>query len=84
MFGQEPNPPVDFLLGRIPKKASGTISDWMWEHQKHLQTAFAGIREHTETAASFLKEWHDETLSEGQLDYLHDCSVRSRNKIQDV
>ncbi|KAL2102145.1 hypothetical protein ACEWY4_001313 [Coilia grayii] len=45
MFGQEPQLPVDFLLGRVPPPVQGRVCDWIQEHQTRLQVAFDGARE---------------------------------------
>lgn len=89
MFGQEPNLPVDFLLGRVPPPTAGTVVDWMEEHRERLQVAFDGAREKIQAAAQSRKERHDQKgyshhLKEGQLVYRKDYSNRGRNKIQDV
>lgn len=89
MFGQEPNLPVDFLLGRVTEPAPGTVMDWIEEHQERLQVAFDGARERIRGAARLRKERHDQKscsspLEVGQLVYLKNCGIRGRNKIQDV
>uniref|UniRef100_A0A8C2G9Y2 Integrase catalytic domain-containing protein n=1 Tax=Cyprinus carpio TaxID=7962 RepID=A0A8C2G9Y2_CYPCA len=89
MFGQEPNLPVDFLLGRVPQPTAGTIMDWMEEHRERLQVAFDGAQERIQVAARLRKERHDRKgyschLKEGQLVYRRDFSNRGRNKMQDV
>ncbi len=88
MFGQEPNLPVDFLLGRVSQPTAGTVMDWMEEHCERLQVAFDGARERIQAAARLRKERHDQNgyschLKEGQLVYRRDYSNRGRNKIQD-
>lgn len=89
MFGQEPNLPVDFLLGRVSQPTTGTVMDWMEEHRERLQVAFDGARERIHAAARLRKERHDQKgyscyLKEGQFVYRRDHSHRGRNKIQDV
>ncbi|KAJ8404637.1 hypothetical protein AAFF_G00335000 [Aldrovandia affinis] len=74
MFGQEPQLPIDFLLGRVGEPTEGRVQ----EHQRRLQTAFDGARVRLKVAAECRKERQD------QLVYLRDHSVRSRNKIQDL
>uniref|UniRef100_A0A3B1KH50 Gypsy retrotransposon integrase-like protein 1 n=1 Tax=Astyanax mexicanus TaxID=7994 RepID=A0A3B1KH50_ASTMX len=88
MFGQEPQLPVDFLLGRVPEPVAGTVNDWILEHQTQLQIAFEGARDRMAVAASHRKERHDQqvkdvTLKEGQLVYLRNYGVRGRHKMQD-
>lgn len=80
MLGQEPNLPVDFLLGRIPAYALEAISDWMQEHQARLRTDFEGAREHIEMAARLRKERHVQKvtnipIAEGQVVYFHSVSI---------
>ncbi|KAL2088039.1 hypothetical protein ACEWY4_016867 [Coilia grayii] len=89
MFGQEPNLPVDFLLGRVPASASEPVNDWLVEHQARLQTAFDGARERIEMAARLRKERHDrdvrgEAVAEGEVVHLRNTGIRGRNKIQDA
>lgn len=89
MFGQEPNLPVDFLLGRVPQLKAGTVMDWMEEHWERLQVVFDGAQERIQAAARLRKERHDRKgyschLKEGQLVYRRDFSNRGRNKIQDA
>lgn len=89
MFGQEPQLPVDFLLGRVQEPEGGRTSDWIQEHQRRLEVAFYGARERLHAAALRRKERHDQKgqsdpLEVGQLVYIKDHSVRGRNKIQDA
>lgn len=89
MFGQEPQLPVDFLLGKIQEPIGGTIGDWLQEHQMRLQTAFDGAKERIQAAARLRKERHDQhvaggNLTEGEMVYLKDNSARGRVKIQDI
>lgn len=88
-FGQEPQLPIDFLLGRVPEPAAGGIHSWVVEHRRRLQVAFEGARERLKAAADRQKTHHDRyvrdlPLSEGQLVYLRDHVVRGRHKIQDL
>ncbi|KAJ8414969.1 hypothetical protein AAFF_G00024920 [Aldrovandia affinis] len=75
MFGQEPQLPVDFLLGRIQEPNGGTVNDWLREHQMRLQTAFDGATERIQAAARLRKERNDQhvtggSLTEGEVVYL--------------
>ena len=45
MFAQEPQLPIDFLLGRVKEPAPGRVDDWIEEHQRRLQIAYEGARE---------------------------------------
>ncbi|KAL6473508.1 hypothetical protein MHYP_G00170690 [Metynnis hypsauchen] len=89
MFGQEPQLPIDFLLGRVETVEGGGICDWVQEHQRRLQVAFEGARERLQAAAQRRKGRHDQfvkpnPLDVGQLVYLRDYLVRGRNKIRDA
>lgn len=89
MFGQDPQLPVDFLLGRVRESEAGTVHDWVREHEARLQVAFEGARERLASAAARRKDYHDKRvkempLSEGQRVYLRNVGVRGRNKIQDL
>uniref|UniRef100_A0A8C2HMT4 Gypsy retrotransposon integrase-like protein 1 n=1 Tax=Cyprinus carpio TaxID=7962 RepID=A0A8C2HMT4_CYPCA len=89
MFGQEPQLPIDFLLGRVPEPAAGSVHSWVVEHRRRLQVAFEGARERLKAAADRQKRQHDQhvrdlPLAEGQLVYLRDKVVRGRHKIQDL
>lgn len=74
MFGQEPKLHIDFLLGRVESPVSGSIHEWVQEHQARLQVAFEGAREGLKHAADWRKRIHDQQvrdlpLQEGQLVY---------------
>lgn len=89
MFGQEPQLPVDFLLGRVPEPEGAEISRWIQEHQNRLQVVFNCARERMNMAAQIRKEKHDAkvrdaNLEQHQLVYLQDHSHQGRNKIQDA
>lgn len=89
MFGQEPQLPVDFLLGRVRPPVHGRVCDWIQEHQARLQVAFDGARERLAAAAEYRKDRHDArvktaVLEVGQRVYVRNLGVRGRNKIQDV
>ena len=89
LFGQDPRLPVDFLLGRVHEPASGTVSDWILEHQTRLRLAFEGAQERLATAAARRQEHHNRRvkiapLQEGQLVYVRDHGIRGRQKIQDL
>lgn len=89
MFGQEPQLPVDFLLGRIAEPQGRTVCEWVQEHQRRLEVVFGSVRERLRAAAESRKAKHDlsvtcNPLDVGQKVYLRDHSVRGRNKIQDA
>ncbi|XP_039511286.1 uncharacterized protein LOC120466751 [Pimephales promelas] len=89
MFGQEPRLPIDFLLGRSQEMRSGTVNEWVLEHQTRLLVAFEGAQEHLKVAADRRRKQHDlhvrdAPLGEGQLVYLRDYGARGRHKIQDL
>ncbi|KAL6471740.1 hypothetical protein MHYP_G00203900 [Metynnis hypsauchen] len=88
MFGQQPQLPVDFLLGHVKEPSGGTVSDWIRDHQHRLQVAIDGAKGRLREAARIRKERADgkvtkECLREGQFVYLRDYTHRGRNKIQD-
>uniref|UniRef100_A0A3B3Q5I1 Gypsy retrotransposon integrase-like protein 1 n=1 Tax=Paramormyrops kingsleyae TaxID=1676925 RepID=A0A3B3Q5I1_9TELE len=89
MFGQEPQLPVDFLLGRVQEPEGGRVSEWVQEHQRRMDVAFQGARERMKIAAARRKDRHDQRalvdhLEVGQLVYIRDCTIRGRSKIQDA
>ena len=88
MFGQEPQLPIDFLLGRVEEPAPGRVDDWIEEHQRRLQIAYEEAREKLKGAADRRKGRHDQKaddqgFKEGQLVYRRDHGVRGWNKIHD-
>ena len=88
MFGREARLPVDFLLGRVQDPISGSVNDWVHEHQTRLHLAFDGVRDRLKDAAQRRKERHDRTvrsvpLTEGQLVLLREFGFKGRHKIQD-
>ncbi|XP_062404413.1 uncharacterized protein LOC134094507 [Sardina pilchardus] len=89
MFGQDPQLPVDFLLGRVQEPEQGHVCEWVREHQLRLNVAFQNAAERLQVAASKRKERHDqkiqcEPLTEGQHVYIRDHTIRGRSKIQDA
>lgn len=89
MFGQDPQLPVDFLLGRVQEPRHGHACEWVREHQRRLNLAFHNAKERMQAAASKRKERHDqkiqsEPLAEGQHVYIRDHAMRGRSKIQDA
>lgn len=89
MFGQDPQLPVDFLLGRVRESEAGTVHDWVREHEARLQVAFEGARERLTSTASRRKDYYDkrvkeDPLYEGQQVYLRNMGVKGRHKIQDL
>lgn len=89
MFGQDPQLPVDFLLGRVPEPTAGSTHDWIVEHQTRLRHAFEGATKHLEAMADRRKRHYDEhvrdsPLHEGQLVYLKNVAWTGRHKIQDI
>uniref|UniRef100_A0A8C6TU90 Gypsy retrotransposon integrase-like protein 1 n=1 Tax=Neogobius melanostomus TaxID=47308 RepID=A0A8C6TU90_9GOBI len=59
MFSQDPQLPVDFLLGRVEEPVPGSIQDWIVEHQRRLKHAFEEAKRHLEAAAAHRKACHD-------------------------
>ncbi|KAJ8394949.1 hypothetical protein AAFF_G00040720 [Aldrovandia affinis] len=62
MFGQEPQLPIDFLLGRVGEPTKGRVDHWVQEHQRRLQTAFDGARVRLKVAAERRKERQDQLI----------------------
>lgn len=87
MFGQEPQLPIEFLLGRVQEPVEGPVTTWIQEHQRRLQAAYEGARDRLKAAADKRADRHDahtsEPLKVNQLVYLRDYSIKERNKIQD-
>lgn len=87
MFGQEPQLPIDFLLGRVEELTQGPVHTWVQEHQKRLDVAYKGVSNHTKAAATLRADRQPAPASDPlplhQLVYLRDHSIRGRNKIQD-
>lgn len=89
MFGREPQLPVDFLLGRPPEPASGTVCGWVADHRRRLQVAHESARGCMENAAEKREQQRDrgnysEDLEVNQRVYLRNHAVRGRHKFQDV
>ncbi|KAJ8405812.1 hypothetical protein AAFF_G00312490 [Aldrovandia affinis] len=89
MFGQEPQLPIDFLLGRVgnPPKVGWTTG--FRNTRDDFKLLSMGARVRLKVAAERRKERQDQLvrgvdLKEDQLVYLRDHSVRGRNKIQDL
>ena len=85
---QEPQLPIDSLLGRVEEPAPGRVDDWMEEHQRRLQIAYEGARDKLKGTADRRKGRHDQKagdqgFKEEQLVYRRDHGVRGKNKIQD-
>lgn len=88
MFGQCPNLPIDVLLG-MEEQFSGTVDDWVQEHQRRLQAAHQTARQQMEHAAEARKRYHGPAtrhcaLQVGQLVYRRNHDFKGRHKIQDL
>lgn len=75
MFGQEPQLPVDFLLGQVQEPEYCHVTEWVREHQRRLRVAFQNAKGRLKVAASKRKERHNqgmtnEPLAEGQHVYV--------------
>lgn len=86
MFGQEPQLPVDYLLG---SPGLGQVQDWVVEHQDRLRVVFEGAQEWLLVSADQWKQSHDQRVQDaplpvGQLVYLRDHGARGPHKIQDL
>lgn len=59
MFGQDPQLPVDFLLGRVQEPEKGTVCECIQERQRSMGVVFQGAREWLQVTALRRREWHD-------------------------
>lgn len=90
IFGREPQPPVDFLLGVDKENLSEeTPEEWVRQHQESLRMAHDHVRQQLNAKAEkrnqkYNQQVTDPDLEEGQLVYLRNHQVSGRNKIQDV
>lgn len=87
MFGEEPQLPIDFILGQDNLEPSG--EPWIVQHRENMEQIFNGARARLKAAAAQRARLHDgkvhhDSLQEGQLVYRRSHKVRGRNKIQDV
>ena len=85
-FSREPTLPLDHLLGT----ASNTVecTEWIAEHQEHLEQAFKLASERTDREASWRQTRHnlkgsDTNIPVGARVFLRNC-VQGHNKMQDV
>ncbi|KAJ8377727.1 hypothetical protein AAFF_G00254610 [Aldrovandia affinis] len=88
MFGRSPNLPIDILFG-VEDNFSGTVDDWVQEHQRRLQTAHQTAGQQMEQAAEARKRQHgpatrNSELEVGQLVYRRNHNFKGRHKIQDL
>lgn len=67
MFGQDPQLPMDFLLGRVQEPVAGHPHDWIVEHQSRLRHAFESATRHLEAAAAWRKEHYDKHVRDNPL-----------------
>ena len=86
LFGQEPQLPVDHLLGRTTMSAVGP-TDWVRQHRLRLQDSHARALKHLQEAAAERWKQTDQKatnhpLHVGDLVYLRN-HVLGRSKIQD-
>ena len=86
LFGQEPQLPVDHLLGRTTTSAVGP-TDWVRQHRLHLQASHARALKHLQEAAAERRKQTDQKAADhplhvGDLVYLRN-RVLGRSKIQD-
>lgn len=87
MFGEEPQLPIDFILGQDNLDLTG--EPWIVQHKENLEQVFKGARARLQAAAAQRARFNNEkvncdSLQEGQLVYRRSHKVRGRNKIQDV
>ena len=86
LFGQEPQLPVDHLLGRTTTSAVGP-TDWVRQHRLRLQASHARALKHLQEAAAERRKQTDQKAADhplhvGILVYLR-YRVLGRSKIQD-
>ena len=86
LFGQEPQLPVDYLLGRTAPSAVGP-TDWVRQHRLQLQDAHVRALKHlqqavTERVKQTDQRAADHPLNIGDLVYMKNRVV-GRSKIQD-
>ena len=86
LFGQEPQLPVDRLLGRTTTSAVGP-TDWVRQHRLRLQASHARALKHLQEAAAERRKQTDQKAADhpphvGDLVYLRN-RVLGRSKIQD-
>ena len=86
LFGQEPQLPVDHLLGRTTTSAVGP-TDWVRQHRLRLQASHARALKHLQEAAAERRKQTDQKAADhplhvGDLVYLRN-RVLGRSKIQD-
>ncbi|KAJ8404516.1 hypothetical protein AAFF_G00337830 [Aldrovandia affinis] len=85
MFGRSPNLPIDILFG-VEDDFSGTVDDWVQEHQRRLQTAHQTARQQMEQAAEARKalqlaiwSWRTQRMSTGwSFDRVVQRNLRAR------
>ncbi len=85
LFGQEPQLPIDYLLGRAAPSAVGP-TDWVRQHHLRLQDAHARALKHlqqavTERVKQTDQKAADHPLNVGDLVYMRNRVV-GRSKIQ--
>ena len=86
MFGRESRLPIDVLLG--VEDSSAAEEGWVLQHQRLLHAAYRLARARLVSHADERKVRHDRQarelpLAAGGHVYLHNYTVRGRNKIQD-
>ena len=89
LFGEEPQLPVDALLGNTKSPSTAGYVDWVRTHRNRLHEAHELAQKQQRIAAAKRKERHDVTVTEstlaiGDFVYIRDRTCRGRNKIQDI
>ena len=89
LFGEEPQLPVDALLGNTKSSSTAGYVDWVSTHRNRLHKAHELAQKQQRIAAAKRKERHDVTVTEstlaiGDFVYIRDRTCRGWNKIQDI
>ena len=89
LFGEEPQLPVDSLLGNTKSSSTAGYVDWVRTHRNRLREAHELADKQQRIAAAKRKARHDVNVTESKLAigdfvYIRDRTWRGRNKIQDI
>ena len=89
LFGEEPQLPVDALLGNTKSSSTAGYVDWVRTHRNRLREAHELADKQQRIAAAKRKARHDVNVTESKLAigdfvYIRDRTWRGRNKIQDI
>lgn len=87
MFGQEPQLPIDCLLGTTEPLEPLTADEWTTSHRSAISQVYKETRQRLQIAADRRAKHHNakvkgDNLQPGQLVFCCDHSHRGRHKIQ--